>query len=198
MRAPGERAASAGWFGKIRALGDFVTRGLPLSFVTPWDEWLSVELREARARLAEQWPVTYRDAPIWCFVLGAGVIDDRAWHGILMPSYDRVGREFPLTVAQSRPPRTAGPREPEWWAYLVETSRRALESGCSADELDRALVAFFTDDSPEFSGANVAAGSSGWWMWHTGALPDEPVTRVVGLPRGEQFNQLLARRPTPT
>ena len=33
-------------------------------------------------------------------VLGAGVIGDGAWIGALMPSVDRVGRYYPLTVAQ--------------------------------------------------------------------------------------------------
>ena len=46
--SPPERV---GWFGKIPALGDFVTRHLPPSFVQPWDEWLSAELSEARLLL---------------------------------------------------------------------------------------------------------------------------------------------------
>jgi len=60
--SPPERV---GWFGKIPALGDFVTRHLPPSFVQPWDEWLSAELSEARLLLADTWAETYQQAVAW-------------------------------------------------------------------------------------------------------------------------------------
>jgi type VI secretion system protein ImpM len=36
--------------------------------------------------------------PVWRFVLSSGVCGDGAYAGILVPSVDRVGRYFPLTV----------------------------------------------------------------------------------------------------
>jgi type VI secretion system protein ImpM len=41
----------------------------------------------------------YLTAPIWRFVLLPGIINHQAWTGLIMPSVDKVGRYFPLTVA---------------------------------------------------------------------------------------------------
>ena len=103
MNPPASRPDRPGWFGKIPSLGDFATRRLPGSFVEPWDEWLSAELSEARFVLGDTWPAIYEQAPISCFSLGLGTVDDHTWHGILVPSFDRVGRQFPLTIALGRP-----------------------------------------------------------------------------------------------
>lgn len=88
-----------GFFGKLPALGDFVQRGLPGEFVTPWDAWLERAIAASRAGLGEQWLDIYLTSPLWRFVLGAGPCGTRAWAGVMMPSVDRVGRYFPLTVA---------------------------------------------------------------------------------------------------
>jgi type VI secretion system protein ImpM len=129
-----------GWFGKIPSLGDFAVRRLPPGFVKPWDEWLSAELSAARSILADDWAATYRQAPMLCFSLAAGVLDEHIWNGVLVPSFDRVGREFPLTIAQGRPQYPALAVERQWWAALATTGRRALEPGCGAEGLETALA----------------------------------------------------------
>lgn len=92
-----------GFFGKLPALGDFVERALPAEFVTPWDAWLQRAIAASRAGLGEQWLDIYLTSPLWRFVLGAGPCGARAWAGVMMPSVDRVGRYFPLTVATPLP-----------------------------------------------------------------------------------------------
>jgi len=194
----------AGWFGKIPALGDFVTRGLPLSFVEPWDEWLSAELSEARLVLADNWAETYQHAPISCFSLGAGVVDDRSWQGILVPSFDRVGRHFPLTVALGSGPHVVGTRTLQWWAALVAAGRRALEPGCGADALDEALTVFVgrqaalmrhsvadAERRVQREPATLDEGTSTWWSWRGDDRTDPVPRRIKGLPRWAGFLELL-------
>jgi type VI secretion system protein ImpM len=87
-----------GYFGKIPALGDFVTRGLPTTFIETFDNWLQRGLFMSRETLGERWLAAYQAAPAWRFCLQSGVVDSSAWCGLMLPSFDRVGRPFPLTL----------------------------------------------------------------------------------------------------
>jgi type VI secretion system ImpM family protein len=183
-----------GWFGKIPSLGDFVTRRLPTRFVRPWDEWLSAELTQAQLALGDAWTTTYRQAPILCFSLGSGVIDENIWHGILVPSFDRVGREFPLTIADGRFPHETTMPARQWWADLITAGRRALEPDCGAEGLDRALAALGSRQSDP-SRDSVAARMS-VWSAGPGADSRQGVTATFeGLPRAVQFQELLQKIP---
>ena len=88
-----------GFFGKVRSHGDFVARRLPASFTRVWDDWLQAALRASREQLGPGWLGTYLNSPIWRFALAPGACGPHAWAGVLMPSVDRVGRHFPLTIA---------------------------------------------------------------------------------------------------
>lgn len=176
-----------GWFGKIPSLGDFAGRGLPPSFVSAWDAWLSVELPAARSAWADAWVATYRAAPILCFSVSAGLLDEHAWHGLLLPSVDRVGREFPLTFAQSRAAQAAVPRQPSWWNALAAVGRRVLARECGADELSAALGSVPVC-TPPAAPAGAERGSEWWPLEDAG-----PETRFDGLPHGECFRKLLGR-----
>ncbi len=91
--------AAVGWYGKIPALGDFASRRLPVPFIQAWDAWLQSSLAASQRALGDQWLSTYLSAPIWRFMLMPGACGENAWIGVLMPSVDRVGRYFPLTIA---------------------------------------------------------------------------------------------------
>lgn len=93
----------AGFFGKVRSHGDFVMRRLPISFTRVWDDWLQAALQASRDHLGPLWLETYLNSPIWRFALAPGACGAQAWAGILMPSVDRVGRHFPLTIAIAAP-----------------------------------------------------------------------------------------------
>lgn len=95
--------STPGLFGKIPAQGDFIERNLQRSFSLPWDDWLQRCLAASREQLGERWLDTYLSSPIWRFCLSSGAVDNLAWAGILMPSVDRVGRYYPLTIAQPIP-----------------------------------------------------------------------------------------------
>ena len=88
-----------GFFGKVRSHGDFVSRRLPATFTEPWDKWLQTLLHVSREQLGPLWLESYLNSPIWRFALAPGACSTQAWAGILMPSIDKVGRHFPLTIA---------------------------------------------------------------------------------------------------
>ncbi len=87
-----------GAFGKIPSLGDFFRIGVTPNFVEPWDNWLQNGMRVTRTILGNQWQTCFMSAPIWRFTLSAGQAGPDTVLGVMMPSVDRVGREFPLTL----------------------------------------------------------------------------------------------------
>ena len=86
---------TAGWYGKLPALGDFAQRRLEQDFIVGWDTWLQSVIVDSQRILGGNWLSAYLRAPVWRFVLAPGVVDSRNWSGILLPSVDRVGRYFP-------------------------------------------------------------------------------------------------------
>lgn len=95
--------AGFGAFGKIPSLGDFFRFDMPQSFIASWDRWLQDELPIVRGLLGPRWTDCYSTAPIWRFTLTAGLAGPNGAQGIIMPSVDRVGRLFPLTLAATLP-----------------------------------------------------------------------------------------------
>lgn len=91
--------ATTGFCGKLPCRGDFVTAGLPRRFVEPWHDWMQRVLAASRELLGEEWLPAWLEAPIWHFALDGGVCGPDAVVGVWMPSVDRIGRHFPLTLA---------------------------------------------------------------------------------------------------
>ncbi len=132
---------TAGFYGKLPALGDFVGRRLPRDFVTPWDDWLQLSVAASRNQLGDAWLDTYLTSPLWRFALSAGVCGETACAGVMMPSVDRVGRYFPLALAVVLPepvslPRVAG--ETGWFtaAEALLLSTLDEETGFDLDAFD--------------------------------------------------------------
>jgi type VI secretion system protein ImpM len=88
-----------GFFGKLPGHGDFIERNFPPALRHIWDEWLQRGLAESQRALGGTWLDTYLTSPIWRFFLSEGVAGVSSYAGVLVPSVDRVGRYFPLTVA---------------------------------------------------------------------------------------------------
>lgn len=137
-----------GLYGKLPALGDFVQSGLPLDFVKVWDVFLQETIAAARSALGPAWQDSYQVAPIWRFTLGAGLAGAAPMTGVVMPSVDRVGREFPLTLAGPLP-ASAAPVETHlaseaWFDALENIALGALDDGTSRDDVSAALNAMAT------------------------------------------------------
>lgn len=88
-----------GFYGKLPMQTELVTKHLPAEFITSWQDWLQNALAVSREDLGQAWLNSYLTTPIWRFILSAGLCGDSAWAGILMPSVDKLGNYFPLTIA---------------------------------------------------------------------------------------------------
>ncbi|MEX0309447.1 MAG: type VI secretion system-associated protein TagF [Tateyamaria sp.] len=132
-----------GAFGKIPALGDFFRLNVAAGFVQLWDTWLQSCILDARSTLGDGWTDAYLSAPIWRFTLSAGVVGDAPVMGILMASVDRVGRQYPLTLAATCPdenvPRSHFANTPVFEA-LEQVALAMLEDGTTKDTLSEALA----------------------------------------------------------
>ncbi|HTS55073.1 MAG TPA: type VI secretion system-associated protein TagF [Burkholderiales bacterium] len=131
-----------GFFGKLPGFPDFLSRRLPRSFVDPWDAWLQQGILSSRERLGVSWLDTYLTSPIWRFLLSPSVCGAGAWTGVLMPSVDRVGRHFPLTVVADLP-REIGAlpmlAETPWFERLEQLALSTLDEPFDLDAFDAQL-----------------------------------------------------------
>lgn len=133
-----------GWFGKLPGLGDFASRRLPQSFLADWDAWLQRGMAYSQQHLGSEWLDTYLTSNVWSFILADGAIHRGTWAGIVLPSVDRVGRYFPLTVCAqlsnfSFEPSTVALLE-EWMHDLEAAARKGLETGASIEGFEAALA----------------------------------------------------------
>jgi len=132
-----------GFYGKVPTRGDFVSRRLPWTFVDPWDRWLQGGLACSRDQLGDAWLEVYLTSPVWRFALTPGVCGDSGWIGIVLPSVDRVGRYFPLTVARPWTGTDSAVVALSDWADWLQRAERlglsALEEGFDLDAFDRAV-----------------------------------------------------------
>ncbi|MGR3321331.1 MAG: type VI secretion system-associated protein TagF [Pseudooceanicola sp.] len=153
---------ATGAFGKIPGLGDFLRLDLPAGFVTAWDEWLQSALTGARGSLGDRWDECYLSAPIWRFSLPAGAAGAAAVSGIVMPSIDRVGRQYPLTLAATCPPGGTPARHfanAAFFDRLEDIALTALEEEFGRDELAARLSGLAPETAPDSPpGADVYAG----------------------------------------
>jgi type VI secretion system protein ImpM len=89
------------WFGKLPSAGDFVSRRMPYALQQFWDRWCAggMELLKA-GNQAVGWEL-WRNTPKWAFLLPAQPGVPVGQLGVLAPSCDRVGRNFPLLVSSA-------------------------------------------------------------------------------------------------
>lgn len=143
--APLTTAATAvGLFGKLPSAGDFVTRSLPSTFVAPWDDWLQRSLVASRADLGAGWTDIYLRSPIWRFALQPQLCGSQAWAGVMMPSVDRAGRYFPLTLTAPIAPSASSlltvTAAEHWFAELERIALFALEPEATLEAVEAHLL----------------------------------------------------------
>jgi len=189
--------APPGWFGKLPTLGDFASRRLPERFIRPWDHWLQGALATAHAALGAHWLDTYLVAPVLRFWIAPGVLGETAWAGLMMPSVDRVGRHFPLTIARPVASLAAALTARDWFSALDGAARRVLDPSFTVDDFEGALRAL-PDDAPEPSAAvhalatrldSEGAPASLWWCGD--ATEDTEYRHFTGLPPRDAFASLI-------
>lgn len=186
---------TAGWYGKLPALGDFAQRRLEQDFITGWDTWLQGVIVDSQRALGGNWLSAYLRAPVWRFVLAPGVVDGRSWSGILLPSVDRVGRYFPLTVCTALPPFSWAAAQAAaldaWLNRLEDAARACLTHEATVAGFEAALAAAGSLDlgPPPAGGAALAALKARNRACPLPRLPGQPPA-LDGL-AGEALNELL-------
>lgn len=133
------RGVATGLYGKMPAHGDFVRRNLPKSFIDPWDAWLAAGIAAARARLGEAWDETWRQAPVWRFSLPPGACGPDPVTGVMVPSEDAVGRQFPLTIAAVFADAVAGAGDEYWFDRIAQALISGRGGGVDADSISAGL-----------------------------------------------------------
>jgi len=137
------RQGQPGFYGKVPVLGDFISRRLPADFIQVWDGWLQRSLLSSRQHLGDSWLSIYLTSPIWRFILSPGICGQSGWMGVLMPSVDRVGRYFPLTLATAINQQNGLARlflsAAEWFDKLEHLALSSLEDGFNLDTFDAQL-----------------------------------------------------------
>ena len=193
-----------GWYGKLPWVGDFVGHGLP--WQRTWDHWLQRALPVAEAAwggaaLRER----VRGMAQWQLLLPAA--DDRglAWCGIVAGSTDRVGRVFPVMVAEALPQADLDPMP------LLRLQARMLglsdwlwdAAGCeSLEEFEQGAAAWAANAWPPASAApNGGAGeppdtvadlrrsqpgAASFW-WRTEPVPDVRQPLTAAWPPAEEL-----------
>jgi type VI secretion system protein ImpM len=100
---------SIGWYGKLPTRGDFVGRGLPRAWLRGWDGWLQRSLAAAAQQIgAPALRERLQAMPPWQVLVLPQRAADVTWCGVVVASADRVGRVFPLLLAEAYEPRALG------------------------------------------------------------------------------------------
>ena len=164
-----------GWYGKLPSLGDFASRRLAPAFVEAWDHWLASGLAAWREQAPDAWLDAYLASPSWRFVLMPGCMpscmpgESGAWAGVLMPSVDRVGRYFPLTLVRRLPDMPADAAQLDdllrWLHRLDDLAVDALQDDWAVDRLESELGRLGPWAAAEPASASPA-------RWDAGAAAD--------------------------
>ena len=135
----------AGWYGKIASLGDFASRRLAPDFITRWDGWLQEVMSASRGHLGESWLDAYLTSPVWRFILFPGVCGEATWVGVFMPSVDKVGRYFPVTITCETPVFATTEREfnalADWLDRIESLALSTLDTSRTVQQFDDSLLA---------------------------------------------------------
>jgi type VI secretion system protein ImpM len=176
------------WYGKLPARGDFVGRGLPARWRSDWDGWLqrglalaatTLDATALRERLGSFAPWRYLALPapgeIWC--------------GIIAASHDRVGRAFPLTLAE----RFNAPPSPHENAARLASLLGAVADG--PDALEAAIAALPPRREQEFKPAEAWPPEPASLWWPLAAAHDVVARPAAWPPEPALLLELLGIQP---
>jgi type VI secretion system protein ImpM len=118
--------------------------------------------------LGEGWLDAWLCAPMWRFALPPGFCGPDGWAGVMMPSVDRAGRYFPLTLAACAPPGApAGAMlAGDWIARLEAVALSALADDSDFDRFTDAVAGL-----PVFTVPRADGWAGGWRAQGTAGEP---------------------------
>ena len=144
-----------GFYGKLPSHGDFLRRRVSDGFVGVWDAWLQDCVTASRTALGDKWLDVYLTSPAWRFGCSAGVCGALPHVGLMVPSVDRVGRYFPLTLVAELPPGTSVLSAASQTASFLDAAERLVIDTLAADQVD---VETFDDEIMHLAEEFTAAG----------------------------------------
>ena len=188
-----------GWYGKLPTLGDFASRRLSPELIEAWDAWLAHGIARWREHDPDNWLAAYLAGPTWRFLLTPGLLPGigKPIVGVLMPSVDRVGRYFPLTMLRElEPGGTLGTgAQLSWLHQLDDLAVDAMQEDWEIEQLETELekldavdLASEPDDITELP--SLYTGQSCWWR--TGDVGQRLCFCTDGLPQDAAFVALLS------
>jgi len=185
-------AASVGFFGKLPCKGDFLQRRAPQEFVDAWDPWLQECIHESRQALQDGWLDAYLTGPVWRFVISSGVCGSGAYAGVMLPSVDRVGRYFPLTlvtqVDTDESPVELACRGTAWFDAAEALAIAALEAtDLDIDAFDEQVASLSTQLPRNSSGHT----STLWSMQEEIRFPAQGSQWQISLPSAHDLQTAL-------
>ncbi|WP_374090059.1 type VI secretion system-associated protein TagF [Methylomicrobium lacus] len=189
--------SAPGFYGKIPSHGDFLSRRLPRQFIEPWDQWLQAGLLASREQLGQAWLETFLYSPIWQFALAPGQCGPDAWAGVMMPSVDRVGRYFPLTLAAKVthwPLNALFEADCGWFDALSDLALCSLDYDFDLDSFDARLERLRLGDFVSArplrygrEGIDTAPGRQAFLFRLDSALDTPQALRQIGGQFGSRF-----------
>jgi type VI secretion system protein ImpM len=178
-------AVLVGFYGKLPARGDFVQAGLSRDFTDPWHEWVQTVIAGSRTMMGEDWLPAFLEAPVWRFALAGGLCGGRCVLGLMLPSVDRVGRYFPLTIAALATHDLSDQGLASSWLDRCEAiGRLALDEDAAPERLTSLLDA---------AGAPEAASPRRGSLWWSDGGPRVAASRFAlgTLPNATRFAGML-------
>jgi type VI secretion system protein ImpM len=149
-----------GYYGKLPSHGDFVTRGLPNTFIDTWDIWLQEAIHTSKQQLGDNWLNYYLTSPLYRFVLSPGICGDSAWMGTLMPSVDKIGRYYPMTISLKNDfynnPFSALQNNNDWFEQIESLTLSCLEDNFNLENFYQKVCQLNTN-SQNLSPENTAS-----------------------------------------
>ena len=95
---PDTAAQTLAWFGKIPSAGDFISRRMPYAVQQFWDRWCAASMESLKERNPVSGWGLWGNMPKWAFLLPAQPSVPFGQLGVIAPTCDRVGRNFPFLV----------------------------------------------------------------------------------------------------
>jgi type VI secretion system protein ImpM len=143
-------------YGKLPTKRDFIAMGATRDFLDQWEPWLQSGVSASQAMLKDQWQRAFLRAPIWRFWLGADLCG-AVTIGAFMPSLDKVGRYFPLTLSACAdrgatiPPPEINSQD-DWFKaaedFLISTLDHEKTFEAAVEELNELAMPLQTEPAP--------------------------------------------------
>lgn len=185
------------WYGKLPSHGDFVGRGFPRRCLQVWDGWLQHVLPAAAQRLGGRALDEHLlGMPVWQALLLPQRGGDGVWSGIVAGSCDRVGRAFPLLLAEVWDARTVGSyplaalhERAQLLAQVLDEAQQQPPAGfeaCLASLATAPLADTHAGGTLDQLRASHAAAASFWWR-AAHRLDDWPPPAAEPWPPGDDL-----------